>query len=125
MRTNIIFRGFEGFEHLRDYVQDCLDSSLGKLNLNSVDEIKVIVDTTHGRRLGHPPQFLCETVMKTKNRNFFAKKTDASFHHSIKKCTRAIAKTYVSSTRSLRDKRRGIDRKQSVYDLHSLEATVA
>lgn len=125
MRTNIIFRGFEGFEHLRNYVQDSLDSSLGKLNLDKVDEIKIIIDTTHHRRLGHPPEFLCEAMMKTKNRQFFSKKTDVNFYQSVRKCTRAIAKAYISSTRSLRDKRRSINRKQNAYDFHEMAMTMA
>lgn len=125
MKTNIIFRGFEGFDHLRNYVQDCLDNSLGKLDLGQIDEIKVIVDTTHHRRLGHPPQFLCEAMMKTRNRNFFTKKTDLNFHASVKKCTRALAKIYVGMTRSRRDKRRSIDRHQSAYDFNSQLAAIA
>lgn len=118
MKTNIIFRGFEGFDHLKTYVQECLDNSLGKLDLGKIDEIKVIVDTTHHRRQGHPPRFLCEAMMKAKNRTYFSKKTDANFQASVKKCAKALSKIYVSATRSQRDKRRSIDRHQSAYDFN-------
>lgn len=125
MKTQIIFRGFEGFDHLKSFVQETLEHSLGKLELGNVDEVKMIVGTTHARRLGRPPSFLCEAIMKSRNRSFFAKKIDLDFQNSVRKCVKALSRLVINSSRSKRDKRRGTDRHQSAYDFNQLATQVA
>ncbi len=125
MKTQVIFRGFEGFDHLKKYVLDCLENTVGKLDTHSLDEVKVIVDTTHNRRLGHPPEFLCEALMRTRARTFFTKKIDKDFHASVKKCMKALSKTLINSTRAKRDKRRSQDRRQSAYEFNLAAAEVS
>lgn len=118
MKTQIIFRGFEGFDHLKKYIIDSFESSVGKLDLSQVDDLKVIVGTTHARRLGHPPSFSCEAIMKSKRHTFFAKKTDAEMQNSVKKCMKAIARKFIHTSRALRDKRRNINRHEQIFQLN-------
>lgn len=124
MKTNIIFRGFEGFDHLKSFVQDTIEHSIGKLDLGNVQEIKVIVGTTHSRRLGHPPDFSCEAVMKTKKRTFFAKKMDLDFHSAVRKCAKALSKIFINTSRNARDKRRSINRHQSAFLFNQTDYTL-
>ena len=125
MKTQVIFRGFEGLDHLKSFVQETLEHSIGKLDLGSSDEIKVIVGTTHARRLGRPPTFVCESLMKSRNRSFFAKKNDIDFQSSVRKCVKALSKLVINSTRTKRDKGRSTDRHQSAYDFNQLASQVA
>ncbi len=115
MKTNVIFRGFEGFDHLKSFVIDTIEHSIGKLDLGNIQEVKIIVGTTHSRRIGHPPDFSCEAVMKTKKRTFIAKKIDLDFHSAVKKCVKTLSKIFINTNRNARDKRRNIDRHQSAY----------
>lgn len=115
MKTEIIFRGFEGFEHLKTFIHDTIEHSVGKLDLGNVQAIKVTVGTNHSRRLGHPPSFSCEAVMKTRKRTFFAKKIDLNFQASVRKCLRTLSKMFIDTNRDARDKRRSINRHQSAY----------
>lgn len=124
MKTNVIFRGFEGFDHLKSFVQDTIEHSIGKLDLGNVQEIKVIVGTNHSRRLGRPPDFSCEAVMKTKRRTFFAKKMDLDFHSAVRKCAKALSKIFINSSRNARDKRRSIDRHQSAFLFNQTDYTL-
>lgn len=124
MKTEIIFRGFEGFDHLKTFVQDTVDHAIGKLDLGNVQAIKVIVGTTHSRRLGHPPSFSCEAVMKTRKRTFFAKKMDLDFQSAVRKCARTISKMFIDTNRNTRDRRRSIDRHQSAYLFNQGDYTV-
>jgi hypothetical protein len=124
MKTNVIFRGFEGFDHLKTFVQDTIEHSIGKLDLGNVQEIKVIVGTTHSRRLGHPPDFSCEAVMKTRKRTFFAKKMDLDFHSAVRKCAKALSKIFINTNRNARDKRRSIDRHQSAFLFNQSDDTL-
>ena len=50
MKTKVIFRGFEGFDHLKSFVQETIEHSIGRLDHGNIHEIKVIVGTTHSRR---------------------------------------------------------------------------
>lgn len=125
MKTQVTFRGFEALDHLRTYVEDCLNNSVGKLDLGHIDEVKVIVGTTNSRRLGHKPQFLCEAVMKTQRRVFFAKKIDLDFQSSVRKCMKALSKRLINTTRTRRDKRRSINRHQSTFEFHEMSSAVA
>ena len=125
MKTQVIFRGFEGLDHLKNFVQETLDHSIDKLELVNVDEVKVIVGTTHARRLGRPPTFQCEAMMKSRNRSFFAKKNDLDFQGSVRKCVKALSKLVINSTRTKRDKRRSTDRHQSAYDFNQFVSQVA
>lgn len=118
MKAHIIFRGFEGFDHLKSYVLDCLEHTVGKLDTNKMKEIKIIIDTTHNRHQRQPPEFLCEAIMKTSHRTFFTKKIDKDFYTSVKKCMKALSKNLINNTRIKRDKRRSINRHQSVYDFN-------
>ena len=124
MKTNVIFRGFEGFDHLKSFVLDSIEHSIGKLDLGNVQEIKVIVGTTHSRRLGHPPDFSCEAVMKTRKRTFFAKKMDLDFHSAVRKCAKALSKIFINTNRNARDKRRSIDRHQSAFLFNQTDYTL-
>ncbi len=122
----IIFRGFEGLDHLKVFVMDCLESTVGKIDTNNqTTEVKVILGTTHHRHLGQPPEFLCETLLKTKRRTFFTKKIDQDFYASVKKCMKALSKNLINSNRSKREKHRSMDRHQSIYDfnMNSAEAS--
>jgi ribosome-associated translation inhibitor RaiA len=118
MRTQIIFRGFAGLDHLKAFVLDSLEQSVGKLDTHKVDDVKVILDTTHHRHEGQPPEFLCEAIIKTRQRTFFTKKIDRDFHMSVKKCMKVIAKNLLNSNRAKRDKRRVLDRHQLAYDFN-------
>lgn len=124
MKTEIIFRGFEGFDHLKTFVQDTLEHSIGKLDLGNVQAIKVIVGTNHSRRLGHPPSFSCEAVMKTRKRIFFAKKMDLNFQSAVRKCARTLSKMFIDTNRDARNRRRSIDRHQSVYLFNKTDYTL-
>lgn len=124
MKTEVIFRGFEGFEHLKNFVQDSLEHAIGKLDLANVQEVKVIVGTTHSRRLGHPPSFSCEAVMKTRRRTFFAKKMDLNFQTSVRKCMKTLSQMFIDTARTRREKRRSVDRHQSAYDFNQLNQTI-
>lgn len=116
MRTQIIFRGFEGLDHLKTYVLNCLEQYVGKLDTNK-GEVKIIVNTTHHRQ-SQPTEFLCEAIMKTRQRTFFTKKVDKDFYTSVKKCMKALSKSLINSNRAKRDKRRSVDHHQSAYDFN-------
>lgn len=123
MKTNVIFRGFEGFEHLKKFVVDTIEHSIGRLDLSNVREIKVIVGTTHSRRQGHPPDFSCEAVMKTNRRTFFAKKMDVNFHSAVRKCSKALSKIFINTKRNMRDKKRSVDHHQAAFFFNQSDIT--
>lgn len=124
MKTKVIFRGFEGFEHLKNFVQETVEHSLGKLDIGNVQEVKVIVGKTHSRRLGHPPSFSCEAVMKTRKRTFFAKKMDLDFQAAVRKCAKALSQIFINTNRNSRDRRRNIDRHQSAFLFNKTDYTL-
>lgn len=120
MKTQITFRDFKGFDHLREYVQATIDQTLGKLDLTRFADVNIIVGTDHARHAdGRVPQFLCEATLKVKSQKIFVKKLDADFQASVRKCMKAVTDILVKKTTARRHKiRRGISNMaQMSYDL--------
>jgi ribosome-associated translation inhibitor RaiA len=110
MKTQITFRDFKGFDHLREYVQSTIDQTLGKLDLSRYADVNVIIGTDHARHTdGKSPNFLCEVTLKVKSQKIFVKKIDADFQASVRKCMKAASDILVKKTTARRHKiRRGI-----------------
>lgn len=91
MKTNIVFKDFEGFEHLHSFVNEALETTLGKFEGRRPVEVKVIVGTTHGNHQGQPPQFQCEAILTSnRNKNLFARKTHSNFYTAVRSCMKSL-----------------------------------
>ncbi len=126
MKTQITFRDFKGFDHLREYVQATIDQTIGKLDLSRFADVNVIVGTDHARHLdGRPPSFLCEATLKVKSQKIFVKKLDTDFQASVRKCMKAVSDILIKKTTARRHKvRRGIaNMAQMSYGINSLPST--
>lgn len=110
MKTQITFRDFKGFDHLREYVQATIDQTVGKLDLGRFADVNIIVGTDHARNGdGGSPNFLCEATLKVKSQKIFVKKLDHDFQGSVRKCMKALSDIVVKKTRTRRHKiRRGL-----------------
>lgn len=110
MKTQITFRDFKGFDHLREYVQATVEQTVGKLDLGRFADVNVIIGTDHARHAaGRSPNFLCEATIKVKSQKIFVKKLDADFQASVRKCMKAVSDILVKKTTARRHKiRRGI-----------------
>lgn len=110
MKTQITFRDFKGFDHLREYVQTTIDQTIGKLDLGRLADVNVIIGTDHARHVdGKAPNFLCEATLKVKSQKIFVKKLDADFQASVRKCMKAATDILIKKSTARRHKiRRGI-----------------
>ena len=119
MKTQITFRDFKGFHHLREYVQATIDQTLGKLDSSGFADVTVIIGTDHARHIdGRSPNFLCEATIKVKSQKIFVKKINSDFQTSVKKCIKALSDIIVKKTKARRQKlRRGmVNMAQVSYD---------
>lgn len=110
MKTQITFRDFKGFDHLREYVQTTIDQTVGKLDLSRFADVNIIIGKDHARHAdGGSPNFLCEATLKVKSQKIFVKKLDADFQTSVRKCMKAVSDILIKKTTARRHKvRRGI-----------------
>ncbi len=118
MKTQITFRDFKGFGHLREYVQTTLDQTVGKLDLSRTADVNVIIGTDHARHVdGRSPDFLCEATIRVKSQKIFVKKLDADFQQAVRKCMKVLSDILVKKTTIRRHKiRKGIaNRAQMSY----------
>jgi ribosome-associated translation inhibitor RaiA len=93
MKTNVVFKDFQRFEHLVGFVNDALAATLGKYEGNKPLEVKVILATTHARHHGQPMEFQCEALLTSNRRkNLFAKKTHVNFYTAVKSCMKTLEK---------------------------------
>jgi ribosome-associated translation inhibitor RaiA len=110
MKTQITFRDFKGFDHLRDYVQTTIDQTVGKFDLSRSADVNVIIGTDHARHFdGRSPHFLCEATIRFKSQKIFVKKLDVDFQAAVRKCMKTVSDILVKKTRTRRHKiRRGM-----------------
>ncbi len=93
MKTNVVFKDFQGFEHLTSFVNEALESTLGKFEGKRPLEVKVILATTHARHHGQPMEFQCEALLTSnRQKNLFAKKTDVNFYTAVRSCMKTLEK---------------------------------
>ncbi|MBC7420662.1 MAG: HPF/RaiA family ribosome-associated protein [Bdellovibrio sp.] len=91
MKTNVVFKDFQGFEHLNGFVNEALEDTLGKFEGRRPIEVKVIVGTAHAKHQGQPLQFVCEALFTSnRSKNLFAKKTHANFYTAVKSCMKSL-----------------------------------
>ncbi len=91
MKTNVVFKDFQGFEHLNGFVNEAVEATLGKFEGRRPVEVKVIVGTTHAKHQGQPVQFECEALLTSnRSKNLFAKKKHANFYTAVKTCMKSL-----------------------------------
>ncbi|MBC7741537.1 MAG: HPF/RaiA family ribosome-associated protein [Bdellovibrionaceae bacterium] len=124
MKTNVVFKDFQGFEHLLGFVNESLEATIAKYEQHRKLEVKVIVGTTHGRHQGQPPEFLCEAILTSnREKNLFARKSHTNFHSAVRSCMKALERIIRRETRTKLQSRRKhspqnfVSAAESDYDL--------
>jgi len=109
MKTTVQFKNFEGFEHIRTFVEDLVDQALARFESSRHLSAHVILGTVKAGT--HKPIFECEFLIKgTGIRSpIIIKKKDSDFYQALRSCIsasekslRRISKIRVSSRRRLK-----------------------
>lgn len=106
MTTQINFRDFQGFEHLKEFVQLTVDQTIGKLDMSRFADVNITIGTDHARHDGRSPFFMCEATLKVKSQKVFVKKVDVDFQASVRKCMKAACQILVKKHTMKRQKHR-------------------
>jgi ribosome-associated translation inhibitor RaiA len=96
MKTSIQFRNFDGLNHLKSFVEESVDQSIGKFESWRHFDIHVVMNTAKGRSDSHRPVFECELLIKGQgvNRPIFVKKINTDFYQSVRSTLRAAEKIF-------------------------------
>ncbi len=101
MKTNVVFKDFQGFEHLLSFVNESLEATLAKYEHHRALEVKVIVGTEHGRHQGQPPEFFCEAILlSNREKNLFARKSNSNFHSAVRSCMKTLERNIRRETQT-------------------------
>ena len=91
MKTNVVFKDFQGFEHLNSFVTEALEATLAKFENKRTFDVKVIVGKAHAKHQGQPIHFQCEAIVTSdRKKNIFAKKVDENFYLAVKDCMKNL-----------------------------------
>ncbi len=90
MKTNIIFKNFEGFEHIRNFVEDATEKSLGKFERSKEFIASVICGVRRHTDNNNQSVFDCEVILSPGNNahKTVVKRSGPNFYTSIKECLR-------------------------------------
>lgn len=96
MKTSILFRNFDGLDHLKNFVEESVDQSIGKFESWRHVDIHIVMSTAKGRSDLHRPIFECEMLIKGKGvtRPIIVKKINTDFYQSVRSSLRAAEKIF-------------------------------
>jgi ribosome-associated translation inhibitor RaiA len=94
MTTLVQFRNFQGLEHIRAYIENAVDLSVGKFESWRHFNTRVIVGLAKGRSDLHHPIFECELVIRGTSRSIplVVKKADPDIYRALRSCMHAAEK---------------------------------
>lgn len=110
MNTSVQFRNFDGFDHIKNFVENSVDIALGKFEAWRDFETHVVLRTVKARTLTHAPVFECELVMIGKGllRPVVVKKKNSDFYLALRDCIKASEKILRRASKARVSKRRHI-----------------
>ena len=110
MKTLVHFRGFEGLEHLRGFVKDCLERSVSRFEKQKALSAEVHVGTLFPRSQTHGADYSCEVVVRdpTSHRTIVVKKQGEDFYTAVRNCVEVVERVMarLSDRRTARRRRR-------------------
>jgi ribosome-associated translation inhibitor RaiA len=111
MRTSMQFKNFDGFEHLREFVLESVEHTLGKFESHRDFETQIILGAEKRMGDGHKPVFECEILLRGKgiHKPIVAKKKNIDFYQAVRSCLRASEKILRRTSRIRVSKRRRAD----------------
>jgi ribosome-associated translation inhibitor RaiA len=88
------FRNFEGFEHLRSFVEKAANQTLGRFESWKNFETHIVLATVKSRTTTHAPVFECELLMKSRGlqKPIVVKKESSNFYQAVRNCVKASEK---------------------------------
>jgi ribosome-associated translation inhibitor RaiA len=94
MKTKVHFRNIDGLDHIRKFVGDSVEQSIGRFDSNRQFDGHVVLGMVSGRSETHRPVFECELLINGKglSRPVVVKKHNSNFHHAIRDCLKTSAK---------------------------------
>jgi|JI6StandDraft_1071083.scaffolds.fasta_scaffold314843_2 ribosome-associated translation inhibitor RaiA len=118
MKTSLQFRNFDGFDHIKSFVEDSLDHSIGKFESWRHFDIHMVMSTVKGRTETHRPIFECELMLKGKGvkRPIIVKKMNSDFYQSVRSCLKATEKIFRRSSKIRVTDRRHVEIKTSTTE---------
>lgn len=122
MRTSIQFRNLEGLDHIRSYVENSVDQTVGKFESWRQFDAHVTLGMAKTRSTNHKPIFECEVLIKGKGlqRPIFTKKTNADFYQALRSSLKAAEKILRRAS-----KVRVSDRRRAEVDSTTIQEIVA
>jgi ribosomal subunit interface protein len=95
MKTTTQFKNISGLEHIRNFVENSINQSLGKFEAWREFDAHVVMRTAKARSDSHKPVFESELVIEGKglNRPIIVKKKNSDFYQAFNACILAAEKS--------------------------------